>query len=98
MNEEVSGLLSELKYAIDQALWGSERISEAIAALAHVGENVQIAVDASLLDHEAAAAYSPIVPQGTPCSAALFRLNAKDMQFLGALKISSEAEFDSNYR
>jgi hypothetical protein len=89
MNHKVSELFWELKYAIDQALWDSKRLSDAIAALAHAGEDVQIAVDTSLVHHEVTAANSPIVPEATAGSCGLLRLNATDILYLQALKISA---------
>ena len=53
MDQKLSELLWELKCAIDQALWNSERISATIAALKHAGQDVQIEIDAGLVRGEA---------------------------------------------
>jgi len=89
MNQTVSELLWELKSAIGQALWSSERIRAAIAALEHTGRDVQVAFDAALVDPWRPAASSPIVTQLQPDSGGLLRLNATDLLFLQALKISA---------
>jgi hypothetical protein len=90
MDQKISELLWELKCAIDQALWNSDRISATIAALKHAGQGVQIAIDAALVDYAVPAASSPVGVRGQPGSGGLLELSATDLLFLRALKISVE--------
>ena len=90
MDQKTAELLSELKYAIDQALWNSELIRATITALEHAGQDVRIEIDAALVHHRAPATCSAVVTHDQPDSDGHLRLNATDMLFLQALKISLE--------
>jgi len=86
MVRKLSDQLWELRYAIDEALSNSERITAAIAALEHPGRDVEFVIDLALVDHSGPAARPQVVTQGQ----GMLMLNATDILFLKALKISAE--------
>ena len=87
MDHRYSNLLSELRYAMDEAFGKSERVSAAIMAVQHAGKGVEIAIHAALVDLPQAG--SP-ANEGHTESRGMLTLNATDMLFLRALKISVE--------
>jgi hypothetical protein len=90
MNGKLSEQLLELKYAIDEAIWNSQRIAAAIAVLKHPGRRVEIAIDAALVDDgELLAAPSRNAEQESD-TRGLLVLDATDMLFLKTLRISLE--------
>ena len=94
MDQKLSGLLGELGDAISEAVWKSERIAAAMAALLQAGQDVQVAIDAAVVDGEGEGTASPIVLQGQSESDGLLMLNATDTLFLRTLRIDGEAGVD----
>jgi hypothetical protein len=86
MDQRHSNLLSELRYAMDEAFGKSERVMAAIVALHRAGRGVKIAIDTALVDIGVPTAPFPAT-MGRPHSGALM-LDANDMLFLQDLKIS----------
>jgi hypothetical protein len=78
MDTRHSNLLSELRYAIDEAFGTSERVRAAIMALERAGQGVKIAIDTTLV---------PATTRRSDCRGVLM-LDANDMLFLRDLKIS----------
>jgi hypothetical protein len=90
MDQKLSELLSELKDAINEALWKSERVAAAMALLEQEGLDVQIAIDAALVDGVLPALNSPVAAQGETDAPVQLMLDATDVRFLRKLKISVE--------
>jgi hypothetical protein len=74
---------------MDEALGKSERLMAAIAAPQHAGQGVKIAIHTALEDIRVPTACCPAEERHSD-STGLLRLNATDMLFLRALKISVE--------
>ena len=89
MDQRHSDLLSELRYAMDEAFGKSERVIAAIMALQRTGKGVKIAIDTALVDIPVPVAHSP-AKEGRSYPGGLLILNASDMRFLRDLKISVE--------
>ena len=90
MDQKLSNLLGELGEAISETMWESERIAAAIAALEQAGHDIQIKIDATLVDDEVEGEASPIVIQGPSESDGLLTLNATGIRFLRTLRIDGE--------
>jgi hypothetical protein len=90
MDKKLSDLLGELGKAINEAVWKSERIAAALAALEEAGQDIDIEIDAALVDGEVGGEASPIVIEGPSESDGLLTLNATDIQFLRALRIDGK--------
>lgn len=91
MDEKLSDLLVELKEAINDALLHSERVAKAMAALEREGRDVQIAIDAALIEGEVPTEGSPATADRSADSMGQLTLNWSDIVFLHKLKISIEA-------
>ena len=85
MDQSYLDMLSELRYAMDEAFGKSDRVIAAIVALQRAGKGVKIAIDTALID----------IPVSVERSSAggLLILNAFDMRFLRDLKISVETAY-----
>jgi hypothetical protein len=88
MNQEIWEQLRELRNAITEAVSRSERVSNAAAALMRSGRDVQIQIDAALVDGETHTDDSTGVIQGERDSAGALMLDPGDRLFLQALRIS----------
>jgi hypothetical protein len=88
MNEELSEQLSELRNAITEAVWKSERVANAMAALLRSARDVQIAIDATLADGAEDDSTAAVEDQGV--SAGKLVLDETDGVFLQALKICDQ--------
>lgn len=86
MDQRHSDLLSELRYAMDEAFGKSERVIAAIVALQHAGQAVKIAIHTALEDIR----LPPALFAEEADSRGMLTLNATDMLFLRDLKISVE--------
>jgi hypothetical protein len=90
MDEQLSDLLGELRDAVNEALLNSERIKAAVAALEQAGRDVQIAIDAVLVDDETPVKEVPVAAADQPVSSGRLKLSATDNLFLHTLRISAE--------
>jgi len=88
MNEELAEQLSELRNAITEAVWKSERVANAIAALLRSARDVQIAIDATLADGAEDDSTAAVEDQAV--SAGKLVLDETDRVFLQALKICDQ--------
>jgi hypothetical protein len=88
MDTRHSNLLSELRYAMDEAFGKSERVIAAIVALQRAGQGVKIAIDTALVDIGVPTARFPATMGRSDCSGVLM-LDANDLLFLHNLKISA---------
>jgi hypothetical protein len=82
-------MLSELRYAMDEAFGNSERVIAAIVDLQRAGQGVKIAIHTALVDIQVPSARFP-AKEWLPDSGGLLTLNSTDMLFLRDLKISTE--------
>jgi hypothetical protein len=89
MCQRLSGLLWDLREAISEAVWNSEPIAAAIAALEREGRDPQIALDVALLDsgHPALNEHTVAIPNDSGVT-----FDSYDIQFLRGLGISVEGE------
>jgi hypothetical protein len=90
MDKKLSDLLGELGKAISEAVWKSDRIAAALAALEEAGQDIDIEIDAALVDGGVEGEASPLVIEGPSKSDGLLTLNATDIQFLRALRIDGK--------
>lgn len=90
MDKTLSDLLEELREAVNEALLNSERIKAAVAALEHVGQDVQIAIDAVLVDGDVPVKDASVGAGDPPVSSGRLKLSATDTLFLHTLRISAE--------
>ena len=88
MNEELSEQLSELRNAITEAVWKSERVANAMAALLRSARDVQIAIDATLADGAEDDSTAAVEDQAV--YAGKLVLDETDRVFLHALKICDQ--------
>jgi len=87
MQEELPEHLLDLRNALIEAVWNSERVASAIALLKESGREVQIAIDAMLVDGQ------PFQEGSTPVqtdSTNTVLFGPTDRMFLQGLKISEE--------
>jgi hypothetical protein len=87
MQEELPEHLLDLRNALIEAVWNSERVASAIALLKESGREVQIAIDAMLVDGQ------PFQEGSTPVqtdSTNTVLFGPTDRMFLHGLKISEE--------
>jgi hypothetical protein len=87
MEEELPEHLLDLRNALIEAVWSSERVAKAIALLKDSGREVQIAIDAMLVDRQ------PLQEGSTPGqsdSTNAMCFGPTDRLFLHGLKISGE--------
>jgi hypothetical protein len=90
MDKKLSDLLGELGKAINEAVWKSERIAAVLAALEEAGQDIDIEIDAALVDGGVEGEASPIVIEGPSESDGPLSLNATDLQFLRTLRIDGK--------
>jgi hypothetical protein len=90
MDQKLADLLGELGKAINEAVWKSERIAAALAALEEAGQDIDIEIDAALVDGGVGGEVSPMVIEGPSESNGLLTLNATDIQFLRTLRIDGK--------
>jgi hypothetical protein len=90
MDQSYLDMLSELRYAMDEAFGKSDRVIAAIVALQRAGKGVKIAIDTALVDIPVPGAHSPSTEDHSILGGQLI-LNATDLLFLRGLKISVES-------
>jgi hypothetical protein len=92
MEEELSEQLLDLQNALMEAVWNSERVAKALAQLKESGREIQIAIDAMLVDGKTVDGKpqpeGPAPSQTDSTNATLF--GPTDRMFLHTLKISDE--------
>jgi hypothetical protein len=86
MNKELSERLRELGDAISEAVWNSAEVTNALAALKRTGREVQIGIDAVLLDADPRVDDPSAV---VPTSDGVSPFDDMDRLFLRELKISA---------
>jgi hypothetical protein len=86
MEEELPERLLDLRNALIEAVWSSERVAQAIALLKESGREVQIAIDAMLVDGQ------PLQEDSTrgQTDSTNTIFGPTDRLFLHGLKISGE--------
>jgi hypothetical protein len=94
VDQRHSDLLSELRYAMDEAFGKSERVIASIVAIQHAGQAVKIAIHTAFEDIRAPAARF-LAEEAD--SGGMLTLNATDLVFLRDLKISVETGVAERY-